>query len=108
MRNILALVGAAVVVFGGLGWYLGWYKVATEPTADGHRHINVDLNPKKILEDGQTGAKKVSDLISNETKGTPPAPVPEKKVEGQTTGFQFNSDGSATIVLPKIEFKSGN
>jgi hypothetical protein len=110
MRNILALIGAAVVVFGGLGWYLGWYQLGTTPSGDGHRQINVDLNTKKIADDVKKGEQKVSDVISKETKGTiTPTPAPGgNTVPGQTTGFQFNPDGSVTIVPPKVEFKTGN
>ncbi len=32
MKNLLALVGAAVVTFAGLGWYLGWYNLTRQPT----------------------------------------------------------------------------
>jgi|ERR1022692_652548 hypothetical protein len=110
MRNILALVGLAVVVFGGLGWYLGWYQLGTTPGADGHRQINVDLNTKKIADDVKKGEQKVSDVISKESNGTiAPTPAPDvKTVPGQTTGFQFNNDGSVTIVPPRVEFKTGN
>src|SRR5438309_7009889 len=105
MKNILALIGAAVVLFVGLGWYLEWYKLGSEPTPDGHRKINVDVNTKKIIADEQNAVKKVSDVISSETKGTTvvpsiPTPAPEKKVEGQPTGFQYNADGSITIIPP--------
>ena len=38
MRNLLALVGAALVAFLGLGWYLDWYHITPKPaTATGHR-----------------------------------------------------------------------
>ena len=106
MRNILALVGAAVVLFAVLGWYLKWYEPHVEPSADGHFKFNVDVNKKKIVEDGANGVQKVTGLISNESKGT--TPTPEKKVEGKTTGYiQFNSDGTQSIILPKIEVKTG-
>ncbi len=105
MKNILALVGLAIVLFVGLGWQLGWYKVATEPTADGHRKINVDLDTKKITTDIKTGTQKVGEVIHPDSKGTPATPA--KKVEDQASGLQINPDGSATLTFPKLEIKTG-
>jgi len=52
MRNLLALVGAAVVTFAGLGWYLGWYKLEAAPSSTpGHETVNVDIDGKKIGHD---------------------------------------------------------
>ena len=102
MKNILALVGLVIVLFAGLGWYLGWYKVATEPAADGHRKINVDLDTKKITTDIKTGTQKVGDVIHPEAKGT--ASTNEKK---EASGLQINPDGSATLTFPKLEIKTG-
>src|SRR5947208_2280392 len=31
MRNLLALLGAAVVAFAVVGWFLGWYQIKTTP-----------------------------------------------------------------------------
>jgi hypothetical protein len=98
MRNLLALIGAAVVVFAGLGWYLGWYQLGTQPGTDGHRTINVDLNTKKIQQDEQ----KAVDFIKKETSGTPGTPTP-KTVEGQPT-----SNNGGPPVLPKLETNTGN
>ena len=98
MRNILALIGAAVLVFAVLGWYFGWYQLGAEPAADGHRNINLNVNPQKIANDLKKGEQKVSDIITNETKGTSVSPAPpEKKVQGQTKGLQENPDRSWTI-----------
>jgi hypothetical protein len=111
MRNILALIGTAVLVFAVLGWYFGWYQLGAEPAADGHRKVIVDVNAQKIADDVKNGEQKVSDLITNQTKGSTVTPTPstqptDKKIPGQTTGFQFNADGSMSIVPPKVEFKT--
>ena len=59
MRNLLALVGAAVVTFAGLGWYLGWYHVQSAATANGHRNVNIDINTDKINDDIHRAEKKI-------------------------------------------------
>jgi hypothetical protein len=78
MRNLLALLGAALVAFLGLGWYLDWYHVTpkTSPTA-GHRSLEIDVNAKKIGEDVErgvkTGSEKLHGLIDGDKKPAPPA-----------------------------------
>jgi hypothetical protein len=60
MRNLLALLGAAVLTFAGAGWYLGWYSFAeaTNPSP-GHQNVTIDIDAKKIDADIHTGEKKV-------------------------------------------------
>ena len=71
MRNILTLGGAALLVFAGLGWYLGWYKVQSTPTSDGHRHINIDLDTNKIKADVAKGKDKLRDLLTTDKNQQP-------------------------------------
>ena len=103
MKNILALVGLAVVLFGGLGWYLGWYKIGTEPAADGHRKINVDVDVNKIRAD----EKKVEQVITPGNNGTSQN---QKPVEATPTGMRSGPNGEIEFTfppLPKIEVKTG-
>ena len=100
MKNILALIGLVVVLVVGLGWYLEWFQVKSQPGSDGHRTFNVDVNTKGIVDDVKTGAQKVTNIITNDNKGTTVVPTPEKKVQGQPTGLQENSDGSWSIIPP--------
>ena len=37
MRSLLTLVGAAVVTFAVVGWFLGWYTVRSTPA---HRALS--------------------------------------------------------------------
>jgi hypothetical protein len=80
MRNLLSLLGLALVTFLGLGWYLDWYQITPKPaTAAGHRGIEIDLNTKKIGEDVhrgvEAGGKKLHDLLDRKGKAaTPPGP----------------------------------
>ena len=71
MKNLLALGAAGVIGFAGIGWYLGWYKIQTTPTADGHRQISIDLNTPKIKEDVGKGKEKLRDYLNGDDN-TPP------------------------------------
>ena len=51
MRNLLALGGAALLIFLGLGWYLDWYRLKVTPGEPGHRNISFDVNTNEITED---------------------------------------------------------
>jgi len=69
MRNLLALVGAAILTFGGLGWYLGWYKLEPAPSsAPGHHSVTVDINAQKIATDLNEGEQKAKQVIEDATK----------------------------------------
>jgi hypothetical protein len=71
MRNILALVGFVVVLFAGLGWYLGWYSFTFKPDTDGKVNIQGSIDAKKIGEDGKKFTDTVGKAIQNFSQ-TPP------------------------------------
>src|SRR4051794_4745740 len=75
MKNLLALVGLALIGFAGVGWYLDWYKFKTEATVDGHRKIDVDVNTPKISQDLKKGKEKVRDIIDKEVGSNTTTPV---------------------------------
>jgi hypothetical protein len=93
MKNFLALIGLVVILAAGIGWYCGWYQIGSAPAPDGHRRFNVDVNTDEIRNDVKKGIENVEDLINKKDGPTTTAP----KVE--TPGV--------TIVLPKLEIKSG-
>lgn len=68
MRNLLALAAMLVLAFAGIGWYRGWYKVASEPSTPGHQSVNIDFNRDKIVEDGAQGVKKVEEKLQKVLK----------------------------------------
>jgi hypothetical protein len=61
MRNLLALIGLAVVVFLGAGYYLGWYKLDTSTGLNGKQHISFEVDTKKIAADSKDGLEKAKD-----------------------------------------------
>ena len=77
MRNMLALVGAAVVTILGVGWYLDWFTVHREPSPTGKGNVNVEFNTNKISEDLHKGGQKLQGFIdkkSEKSEETPPNP----------------------------------
>jgi hypothetical protein len=117
MRNILALLAAGLLVFVGLGWYLGWYRVQSTPTNDGHRQINIDLNTKKIATDVSKGVSNGKEAVRVFLdKDGNPIPNADKTVVAQPTGSSGNwtigDDGSITYkgevkvpVLPNVNWQ---
>ena len=70
MRNMLALIGAAVVLFVGIGWYQGWYTFAIAPGTNGKQRIEVDVDTKKIAEDARKAAETVSKTVGEPAPGS--------------------------------------
>lgn len=115
MRNLLALAALGVLVFLGLGWYLGWYKIQREPTSDGHTKIEVEFNNDKIKQDVGKGTQKVRDLLATDPNNPQGSPVTNQpggftppgtpngtptSFPGSTSNFQPNQDGS--VVFPSF------
>ena len=88
MRNFLAFVGLVVVAFVGVGWYLGWYKLAFTPGKDGKQNISVEVDVKKAETDIGKKVEQGGHLIKDNLKkedATPPEefvgpPEPKAKV----------------------------
>jgi hypothetical protein len=62
MRNLLALLGFALVVFLALGWYLDWYSFASNTDT-----IEIGVNKKKMVDDAEAVKKKASDAVHSVT-----------------------------------------
>lgn len=110
MKNLLALAAFALLLFAGVGWYLGWYKIQSSPSADGHRQISIDLNTPKIKDDLNTGKEKLRDLLSSKEKensGLRQTVVPARPDSGAVpASYQVTSDGKTIVfgdpTLPSI------
>jgi hypothetical protein len=73
VKNLLALLGFVIVLFAGLGWYLGWYHVAISPAADGHKKVEFDVNTSKLSGDVASGVEKGKEFIETFRKDKPAA-----------------------------------
>ena len=68
MRNILALFGAALLTIVGVGWYLGWYKVRSQPASvPGQHSLNIDIDTNKISQDLQQGEQKLQQWLEKKS-----------------------------------------
>lgn len=83
MRNLLALLGAALVAFAIVGWYRGWYQLETEPGAGGQRDVKIEINGPKIEKDLHHGTQKLENALENKAKILPPvtSPTPAQAVQ---------------------------
>jgi hypothetical protein len=79
MRNFLALLGAALVAFLVVGWYLGWYQISNLPSPNGKQSVNVSINSDKITQDIKKGGEMVEQFRDKKTE-------PEAK-PGPATNF---------------------
>jgi hypothetical protein len=101
---VLTLLGAAVVTFAVVGWFLGWYQVRTTPGPDGHRQVNIDFNTPKISQDLSKGGAKIKNMLQSHTTTTaptlPPLPLPPGS---QTSTTQGSGEGiqpaSGTVIV---------
>src|SRR4051794_5930394 len=74
MRNLLALVGAAVVTFCVLGYSLGWFTIQSTPGSDGHRQVNIDVNTPKIVHDIKEGEEAAQNYLKKNGTAAQTAP----------------------------------
>jgi hypothetical protein len=102
MRNLLALFAAALLTVVSVGWYLGWYRVGSQPASvPGQHRVSIDIDTNKIGKDLQTGEQKLQTILEKKTgaeaappdKGlTLPSPSSKAKTSNDSTPlFQFHS-----------------
>jgi hypothetical protein len=84
MRSLFAFLGAALVAFLVLGWFLDWYKISSTPTDSGRRQVNFDLNIPKIGEDFKKGEQKAIQVIEKVSKKAPVASPDTPKAESKS------------------------
>jgi hypothetical protein len=77
MRNLLALLAAVLLIFAGLGWYLDWFRVKSQPSEPGHHNVSIDIDKEKITKDIQKGEEKLHQILDKENKA-PGTNIPGK------------------------------
>ena len=87
MRNLLALIGAVVVLLVGVGWYMGWYKLNVSKNPDGNIRIETDVDSKKVIKDVGDGAKNLGQLTSDQM---------DKAAQDAKAGQPANTPGPIT------------
>jgi hypothetical protein len=92
MRNFLAFLAAAIIVVGGVGWYLDWFKLSTKPNGDGHRKVELDVDTPKVSHDVTNAVEKSRDYIEKEKSA---APKPEEK------GVEIKADSNGVELKGK-------
>jgi hypothetical protein len=106
MRNMLALFGAALLTVVGAGWYLGWYKVRSQPASvPGQHDVNINIDTNKISQDLQQGEQKLQQWLEKKN-GQPskkadgelmlPSPAGGKTSSNSKKLFPFHSDKGLT------------
>jgi hypothetical protein len=97
MRNLLAFIGAAILTFLGLGWYLGWYNIVRQPSDTGHSRLEVDINQDKISKDVQKGAQEGGNKVKEVFDKNAPA---DSTLPAQTSPATPNKNGPTPFYPP--------
>jgi hypothetical protein len=79
MRNLLALIGLAVVALAAIGWYCEWYKLTVTRDQSGQPEIKTTVNTDKVADDSSAFFKRMEELVSEKVRAG------EKKPEPSTT-----------------------
>jgi UDP-N-acetyl-D-mannosaminuronate dehydrogenase len=106
MRNLLAFLAALVIVVGGLGWYLGWYKFESSPMLGGHKRVGLDIDTNKVKNDVKKGTdvviekgKQAVEKITDKNKSSMKKDV-EKLDPVKLLGGGQEEETSMPLVLP--------
>jgi len=83
MRNLLALVGAAVILVAVVGWYRNWYSVETTPSSGGHQSVNIDIDRSRISDDIHRGEERIQDALERTRREADKQGQSNKKESGK-------------------------
>jgi hypothetical protein len=106
MRNLLALLALALLVFAGVGWMLGWYNIQSTSDSSGHRQIHIDVNTPKITQDLNKGREKLRDILSQDTDPGSHATVTPTAPQGSAGLPQYWTTEDGTFIYGGSEESS--
>jgi hypothetical protein len=116
---MLALFAAALLTVVGAGWYLGWYKVHSQPASVAGQHsVNIDINTDKVVKDLQNGEKKIQNMLESKTKEEAKK-LPDLKKTGDnlmlpSPDLKFQTGGGSSLEFnatdkgPTFQIDGGN
>ena len=64
-KNLLALLGLALVAFVGAGYYLGWYSIGVQADSQGQQEINLKVNATKVEGDVTQAEHKLANNLQS-------------------------------------------
>ena len=109
MRNTLALIGLAVVLFAVIGWYMGWYKLSYVKDPEGKLQIKTDVDTKKVGSDSTEFLKNVGSVIGSnvdkaghDAKTSPPAGTPGPVTPPQGADINPMTPSAPLPTIPTI------
>jgi hypothetical protein len=117
MRNLLALIGLAVVALAAIGWYCGWYKLTVTRDQSGQPEIKTTVNTDKVTDDSSSFFKRIEQLVTEKTRSGEQKPEPASTpsnipgpiapVKGQTPS-RFNEPVSGPLAPVKGTTERGS
>lgn len=105
MRNLLAFLAAAVLVVGGVGWYLDWFKFSSSPLSDGHHNVSIDINSNKITDDLNKGGKKIEEMIDKDKAKEPSSDGKKLEVNANASKVELKTPNlDVSVPLKTLQF----
>jgi hypothetical protein len=105
MRNLLAFLAAVVIVGGGVGWYLDWFKFSSAPLNDGRRNVSIDIDPNKITNDLNKGGKKIEEMIDKDKAKEPSGDGKKLEVNANTNKVEVKTPNlDVSVPLKTLQF----
>jgi hypothetical protein len=105
MKNLLALLGLAIVVVGGVGYYQGWFKFSVSRNLDGSLRVQTDVNTAQASSDISQIGKKVEDIVE---KHIEPSTAPATTHGPMTTPATSSPTSSPTSLQDGAGWLLGN
>jgi hypothetical protein len=102
-KNLLALIGLAVVAFVGAGYYLGWYSIGAQADSQGHQELKIQVDASKVEGDISKGEQKVIKVLQNQ--GVVQPQMPPLPAQQPLPGMPPSVPGGQ-VSLPSIPSRS--